>query len=97
MRKISRLHGNGWRKLMVALRPKETCTYIFTDGSAEDATCNGGAGVYTTEHLIHFCPNHESLRKQIWPDPTPMSQKLYGSLEDLQGIATLVVKSGETI
>ena len=24
----------------------ETWTYIFTDGSAEDATCNGGAGVY---------------------------------------------------
>ena len=26
--------------------PKETWTYIFTDGSAEDATCNGEAGVY---------------------------------------------------
>ena len=26
--------------------PKETWTYIFTNGSAEDATCNGGAGVY---------------------------------------------------
>ena len=26
--------------------PKETWTYIFTDGSAEDATRNGGAGVY---------------------------------------------------
>ena len=26
--------------------PKETWTYIFTDCSAEDATCNGGAGVY---------------------------------------------------
>ena len=25
---------------------KETWTYIFTDGSAEDATCNGGTGVY---------------------------------------------------
>ena len=25
---------------------KETWTYIYTDGSAEDATCNGGAGVY---------------------------------------------------
>ena len=25
---------------------KETWTYIFTDDSAEDATCNGGAGVY---------------------------------------------------
>ena len=25
---------------------KETWTYIFTDGSAEDATCYGGAGVY---------------------------------------------------
>ena len=26
--------------------PKETWTYIFTDGSAENATYNGGAGVY---------------------------------------------------
>ena len=26
--------------------PRETWTYIFTDGLAEDATCHGGAGVY---------------------------------------------------
>ena len=39
--------------------PMETWTYIFTDGSAEDATCNGGAGVYVkypdgTEDRLSF-------------------------------------------
>ena len=34
---------------------------------------------------------------QIWPDPKPMSQELYGSLEDLQRTAIFVVKSGEII
>ena len=59
--------------------------------------CRCRTGPQTTEHFLLFCPNHESLRKQIWPDPTRMSQKLYGSLEDLQRTATFVVKSGETI
>ena len=67
-------------------------------GDTDQCRCRAGSeGSQTTEHLLHFCPNHESLRKQIWPDPTPMSQKLYGSLEDLQRTATFVVKSGEAI
>ena len=64
-------------------------------GDTDQCRCRTGS--QTTEHFLLFCPNHESLRKQIWPDPTPMSQKLYGSLEDLQRTATFVVKSGETI
>ena len=63
-------------------------------GDTDQCRCRTGS--QTTEHLLHFCPNHEKLRKQIWPDPAPMSQKLYGSLEDLQP-TTFVVKSGETI
>ena len=59
--------------------------------------CRCRTMLQTTEHLLHFCPNHESLQKQIWPDPTSTSQKLYGSVEDLQRTATFVVKSGETI
>ena len=64
-------------------------------GDTDQCRCRTGSQI--TEHFLLFCPNHESLRKQIWPDPTPMSQKLYGSLEDLQSTATFVVKSGETI
>ena len=64
-------------------------------GDTDQCCCRTGS--QTTEHFLLFCPNHESLRKQIWPDPTPMSQKLYGSLEDLQRTATFVVRSGETI
>ena len=69
--------------------------YKLKIGDTDQCRCRTGS--QTTEHFLLFCPNHESLRKQIWPDPTPMSQKLYGSLEDLQRTATFVVKSGETI
>ena len=64
-------------------------------GDTDQCRCRTGS--HTTEHFLLFCPNHESLRKQVWPDPTSMSQKLYGSLEDLQRTATFVGKSGETI
>ena len=58
-------------------------------GDTDQFRCRTGS--QTTEHPLHFCPNHESLRQQIWPDPTPMS------LEDLQRTATFDGKSGETI
>jgi ribonuclease HI len=40
--------------------PKEACTYVYTDGSATDATKIGGAGV-----LLQYTDSEESLALSI--------------------------------
>ncbi|GFR83583.1 hypothetical protein ElyMa_002395200 [Elysia marginata] len=55
-------------------------------GDLQQRPCDSGA--QTTIHLLQLCTSHETLRRQIWADPTGVSWKLYGNLADLQGIAT---------
>ena len=55
--------------------------------------CPCGTGSQTTEHLLQSCP----LRKGIWPDHTPVAQKLYSSLEDLRHTATFTEETGVSI
>ena len=64
-------------------------------GHTEQCPC--GTGSQTTEHLLHFCPTYEPLRKGIWPDHTPVAHKLYGSLRDLRCTATFIGETGISI
>ena len=61
-------------------------------GYAEQCPC--GTGSRTTEHLLQSCPIYEPLQKGIWPDHTPITRKLYGSLRDLWCTATFIEETG---
>ena len=61
-------------------------------GQTEQCPCRTDS--QTTEHLLQSCPLFEALRQRTWPDHTPMVQKLYGSLEDLQRTATFATETG---
>ena len=72
--------------------------HLFTKlriGSSEQCPC--GTGSQTTEHLLQSCPQHGALRDRIWPTPTRVAQKLYGSLEDLRRTSTFIVETGVPI
>ena len=43
-------------------------------GHTEQCPC--GTGSQTIEHLLQSCPIYEPLRKEIWPDHTPVARKL---------------------
>ena len=64
-------------------------------GHTEQCSC--GTGSQTTEHLLQSCPIYEPLRKEIWPDHTPVDRKLYGSLRDLRCTATFTEETGVSI
>ena len=64
-------------------------------GHTEQCPC--GTGCQTTEHMLQSCPIYESLRKGIWPDHTPVTRKLYGSLRDRRCTATFVEETGASI
>ena len=55
-------------------------------------SCQCGAP-QTVEHLLQNCPLHQNLRAEIWPEDTPLREKLYGPLESLRRTAAFVVKT----
>ena len=41
----------------------------------------------TVEHLLQHCQLHDALRRDMWPEPKPLGDKFYGSLEELKRTA----------
>ena len=67
----------------------------FKIGESEMCPCN--AGIMTAEHLLQHCPLNDAMRRDTWPDPTPLRDKLYGNLEELRKTAAFVRTTGISI
>ena len=73
-------------------------SHMFTKlgiGTSEKCPC--GAAAMTSQHILQECRRHDSLRKEVWPEPKSVERKLHGSLEDLQRTIRFVRQSEETI
>ena len=62
--------------------------YKFKVGESEMCPCN--ADIMTAEHLLQHCRLHDAMRRDMWPEPTPLRDKLYGNLEELRRTAAFV-------
>ena len=62
--------------------------YKFKVGESEMCPCN--ANIMTAEHLLQHCQLHDALRRDTWPEPTLLRDKLYGNLEELRRTAAFV-------
>ena len=60
----------------------------FKVGESEMCPCN--ADIMAAEHLLQHCQLHGALRQDIWPEPKPLRDKLYGNLEELRRTAAFV-------
>ena len=58
----------------------------FKVGESEVCPCN--ADIMTADHLLQYCQLHEALRWDMWPEPIPLRDKLYGNLEELRRTTT---------
>jgi hypothetical protein len=45
--------------------------------------CSCGEAVQDMAHILQTCKNHQALREEIWPLPTTLQEKLYGSMDAL--------------
>ena len=54
----------------------------FKVGESEMCPCN--ADIMTAEHLLQHCQLHDAMRRDMWPEPIPLRNKLYGNLEELR-------------
>ena len=68
---------------------------MFKAGESEMRTCN--ADVMTVEHLLQHCQLHDALRRDMWPEPILLRDKLYGSLEELKRTAAFVKAIGISV
>ena len=56
--------------------------------------CPRGTADQTAEHVLNHYPALHDLRKATWPQPTPLHQKLHGSLTDLRNTVNFMADSG---
>lgn len=57
-------------------------------GDSDKCPCNTDS--MTTAHILQECPLHEVTRRNIWPEATPVREKLYGSILALRRTATFI-------
>ena len=67
----------------------------FKVGESEMCPCN--AGIMAAEYLLQHCQLHDALGWDVWPDPVPLRDKLYSSLEELRRTAALVRVTGTSV
>ena len=68
---------------------------VFQTPHTEQCPC--GTDSQTAEHLLQSCPHYELLRKGIWPDHTPITRKLFGSLGAFRCTAIFIEETGVSI
>ena len=51
----------------------------------------------TAEHLLQYCQVHDAVRRDVWPEPTQLRDKLYGNLGELRRTAAFVTATGISV
>ena len=67
----------------------------FKVGESEMRPCN--ADIMSAEHLLQHCRLYDTLRRDTWPEPTLLRDKLCGNLEELRRTAAFVRTTGISI
>ncbi|KAK7096001.1 hypothetical protein V1264_005349 [Littorina saxatilis] len=61
---------------------------------APSPTCACGQEDQTAEHILQRCLLLDDERKEVWPSPTPLQTKLYGSRQELEKTTTFITSAG---
>ena len=64
----------------------------FGIGQTGEHPCN--MGQQTADHILQTCPTYAAARDNVWPPPTSLEKKLYGSLGDLRVTAAFIQETG---
>ena len=56
----------------------------------ESAVCHCSTSPKTVEHFLQDCQTHRNQRAKTWPADTPVREKIYGPVENLQHTAAYV-------
>ena len=51
----------------------------------------------TAEHLLQHYQLHDGLRRDMWPEPKSLRDKLYGNLQELKRTVAVVRAAGISV
>ena len=60
----------------------------------ESEMCPCKADIMTAEHLLQHYWLHDTLRRDMWPEPIPLRDRLYGNMEELRRSAAFMRVTG---
>ena len=63
--------------------------------NTEMCPCN--ADIMNAEHLLQHCHLQDALRRDLWPEPISLRDKLFGNLEELRRTAAVVKATGISV
>ena len=62
--------------------------HMYSKSTAgESVMCPCNAGITTAKNLLQRCQLHDALRWDMWQEPIPLRDKLYGNVGELRGMA----------
>ena len=64
---------------------------------APSPNCNCGLEDQTAEHILQRCPLLQTARTNVWPTAVQLHTKLYGSEEELEKTATVILQTGLSV
>ena len=67
----------------------------FKVGESEMCPCS--EDIMTAKNQLQNCQLHDGLRRDMWPEPKPLRDKLYGNLEELKRTAAFVRGAGISV
>ena len=67
----------------------------FNVGESEMCPCN--SDVLTADHLLQHCQLHDGLRRDMWPEPKSLRDKLYCNPEELKRTAAFERATGISV
>ena len=59
--------------------------------------CPCNTDTLTAEHLLQHCQLHDALWWDMWPEPIPLRDKLFGNLEEMRRTAAFVKATGISV
>ena len=85
----SRSKSSDWGLVPIAW----TTTYTHSLALDRLASVPYNMGQQTADHMLQTCPTYAASR-DIWPSPTSLEKKLYGSLGDLRATVAFIRGTG---
>ena len=73
-------------------------THMYNEFKVDEPEmCPCNADIMTVEHLPQHCRLHDAMRRDMWPEPMLLRDKLYGNLEELRRTAAVMRTTGISI
>ena len=78
-------------KLSEQISPQDTLACCWDVKQPTNNNNNKSSVDRVRVHMYGYCQLHDALMWDMWPEPIPLRDKIYGNLEELRRTATSII------